>query len=225
LHYRGWLRVARRDAGVRVYALPSAVPARLTRDERRTRVDALVDAVVNVYAPLPAVSLSALMRRLRYAAPQWPDEMGAALQRAKSRLARSSADGVEWFWPNDERADGHDVDDTVRLLAPFDPVVWDRRRFEVLWGWAYRCEAYTPAAKRQRGDYALPMLWRDRAIGWANVTLDRGALRADIGYVDRRPPRERGFNAALDAELDRMSTFLQARLPAARRPPVRRAAP
>ena len=37
----------------------------------------------------------------------------------------------------------------VRFLAPFDPVVWDRYRFEHLWGWAYRFEAYTPPAKEK----------------------------------------------------------------------------
>jgi hypothetical protein len=41
------------------------------------------------------------------------------------------------------------VADAVRLLAPFDPVVWDRQRFEAFWGWAYRFEAYTPASKRK----------------------------------------------------------------------------
>jgi len=45
------------------------------------------------------------------------------------------------------------VAERVWLLAPFDPVVWDRRRFK-LWGWAYRFEAYTPAPKRVRGNYA-----------------------------------------------------------------------
>ena len=37
----------------------------------------------------------------------------------------------------------------VRLLAPFDPVVRDRARFELLWGWVYRFEAYTPGAQTQ----------------------------------------------------------------------------
>ncbi|EWS60580.1 hypothetical protein Y695_04569 [Hydrogenophaga sp. T4] len=55
----------------------------------------------------------------------------------------------------------------MRLLAPFDPVVWDRDRFERLWDWAYRFEAYTPPAKRVRGYYAMPLLWRDQVIGWA----------------------------------------------------------
>ncbi len=59
----------------------------------------------------------------------------------------------------------------VRFLAPFDPVVWDRRRFEHLWGWPYRFEAYTPSAKRIRGYYAMPLLWCDRVIGWANAGI------------------------------------------------------
>jgi uncharacterized protein YcaQ len=37
----------------------------------------------------------------------------------------------------------------VRFLAPFDPIVWDRRRFELFWGWPYRFEAYTPPRTRR----------------------------------------------------------------------------
>jgi hypothetical protein len=96
----------------------------------------------------------------------------------------------------------------VRLLAPFDPVVWDRRRFERLWGWTYRFEAYTPIAKRQFGYYALPLLWRDRVIGWGTVLTKDGGLHADMGYVTGTRPRERAFADALDAELDRMRAFL-----------------
>jgi len=94
------------------------------------------------------------------------------------------------------------------LLAPFDPVVWDRRRFELFWGWAYRFEAYTPAARRTRGYYALPLLWRDRVIGWGNVSVESGELHADIGYVDSHPPRVRTFPRELDAELERLRSFL-----------------
>ena len=96
----------------------------------------------------------------------------------------------------------------MRLLAPFDPVVWDRRRFELFWGWAYRFEAYTPAPKRKLGYYALPLLWRDRVIGWANVSVKNGALQAELGYVDSRKPSDRLFERELEAELDRMRAFL-----------------
>jgi uncharacterized protein YcaQ len=99
------------------------------------------------------------------------------------------------------------VQDQVRLLAPFDPVVWDRRRFEMLWGWAYRFEAYTPAAKRVRGHYALPLLWRDQVIGWANVSAKGGVLTPELGFVDKAP-QDSAFATALDEDLQRLSDFL-----------------
>ena len=149
----------------------STILARLDARERRRRLDALVDVVVNVYAPLPAASLSYAVRRLRYAVPQWSSELTGALQRARHRLAHARVDGVDWYWPAGEQPGVAEPDDTVRLLAPFDPVVWDRRRFELLWNWAYRFEAYTPVPKRRWGYYALPLLWRDGVIGWANASV------------------------------------------------------
>jgi uncharacterized protein len=94
---------------------------------------------------------------------------------------------------------------------PSTRVVWDRRRFELLWGWAYRFEAYTPAPRRMRGYYALPLLWRDRVIGWANLAQRDGRLEADIGYVIGKAPRDTGFRSALDDELGRMEQFLRPR--------------
>jgi len=99
-------------------------------------------------------------------------------------------------------------DDTVRLLAPFDPLVWDRRRFELLWNWAYRFEAYTPVPKRRWGYYALPLLWRDRVIGWGNASIAGRVLTLDVGYVAGHPPRDRRFRQALSDERDRLCTFL-----------------
>ena len=92
----------------------------------------------------------------------------------------------------------------VKLLAPFDPVVWDRRRFEHLWRWEYRFEAYTPSAKRRYGYYALPLLWRDRVIGWANVALKSGRLDVRTGFVDKKP-RDVRFARELEREIDALS--------------------
>jgi uncharacterized protein YcaQ len=131
----------------------------------------------------------------------------SALPRARARLRHARVDGIDWYWPADEPLSRTAPDEVVRLLAPFDPVVWDRRRFEVLWGWAYRFEAYTPAPRRRLGYYALPLLWRDRVIGWANISVVNDELRSDIGYVASRP-RERAFARALADELDRMREFL-----------------
>jgi uncharacterized protein len=117
---------------------------------------------------------------------------------------------VPWYWPVDESPPTRRVvpRDEVKLLAPFDPFVWDRVRFELFNDWAYRFEAYTPAPKRVRGYYALPLLWRDVVIGWANLSVRDGALVAEPGYVSGRAPRDPAFRAALDLELSRMGTFL-----------------
>jgi uncharacterized protein YcaQ len=209
MHYRGLLRVARRDRGIRIYAAYEHAQAPAGADAVSASIDALVDVAVNAYAPVPAVSLAMLVSRLRYAAPQWENERRAALRRARERLAHAKVDGVDWFWPRAERATGHEAPPAVRLLAPFDPVVWDRRRFELLWGWTYRFEAYTPEKKRKLGYYALPLLWRNRVIGWGNLTVENGELRSRIGYIASRPPREGPFHRELELELDRMRQFLR----------------
>ena len=206
LHYRGWLRVARRERGVRVYAFRdlTAAASELSPGQR---VDALVDVVVNKYAPLPALSLSYVVGRLRYAVPQWRRLLNGALERARKRLAHQRVDGVEWYWPAGERLRGV-PDDTVRLLAPFDPVVWDRRRFELFWGWPYRFEAYTPVATRRFGYYALPMLWRAEVIGWANLFVENGTLKPVFGYVASTAPGDPIFARELEAEVERVRCFL-----------------
>jgi uncharacterized protein len=212
MHYRGLLRVAGRQGGVRLYAVrDNTTPA----PDAAAALDALVDVVVNKYAPLPERSLSDLVSRLVHAAPQWADGRRAALVRAKQRLPSAAVAGLTWYWPAGENpaSTKHAVTDEVRLLAPFDPVVWDRRRFEAFWGWAYRFEAYTPAPKRVRGYYALPLLWRDQVIGWGNLTWRDGTLTHEIGYVSGKAPGG-AFKAALRDELSRMVAFLNPLRPA-----------
>jgi uncharacterized protein YcaQ len=215
MHYHGLLRVARRDSGTRVYAArePAVIVAVAETAETATasNMDALVDVIVQKYAPLPANSLGSLVNRLQYGAPQWAKERSAALARAKQRLGHARVEGIDWYWPAAEKPQSRrwQPDDGVRLLTPFDPVVWDRRRFEIFWNWAYRFEAYTPAPKRKLGYYALPLLWHERVIGWGNLTVADGRLNAAFGYTDGRAPRNLKFREGLDHELTRVRAFLK----------------
>ena len=222
MQYRGLLRVARREKGIRIYCAREQVlvpadagkgvpPVNHVQDarapsERRARIDALVDVAVGIYAPLPGPNLSSLVGRLRFAVPQWQTELKGALQRAKERLSHARVEGTDWYWAKQDAVRGA-PQDRVRLLAPFDPVVRDRDRFELLWGWVYRFEAYTPAPKRQLGYYALPLLWRERVIGWGNLSVKNGELESEFGYVGSQP-RDRAFKRELEAELDRLGAFL-----------------
>ena len=62
MHYRGLLRVARREAGIRVYAAHEHPPAPRDAAARRARLDALVDVVVAKYAPLTSSGLNRLVQ-------------------------------------------------------------------------------------------------------------------------------------------------------------------
>lgn len=203
LHYAGVLRVHQRVQGTRVYA-PRREPAQ-TELDARTRAHRIVDVVLGLHAPLPAASLTYVMRLLRYGAPQQARELRAALaeKEAEGALRRVEVDGVVYVdWTT---APASSVDDAprVRLLAPFDPVVWDRRRFHHLFGWEYKFEAYTPPAKRRFGYYALPILWRDAVVGWANVDA-QGEVEA--AYV--KEPKEAAYRRRFADEVDRLRWFL-----------------
>lgn len=221
MHYRGLLRVARRAGGIRLYAAREA-PDRDTTIAAETsvrrpdareaagRMDSLVDAAVHLYAPVPQATLAWLTRRLELAAPQWRRLVPGALARAKRRLGHGRAAGMSWYWPagEDPTAVGsRPRGPRLRLLAPFDPLVWDRRRFELLWGWAYRFEAYTPRPKRRLGYYALPLLWDEAVVGWANLSVQEDVLHASLGFAAPRP-RGHDFDAALEAEIDAVRSFL-----------------
>lgn len=214
MHYRGQLRVAGRDNGTRLYAARAGASP---PDDPRAAFNILLDVVVAKYAPLPEASLGQLLSHLaRGGVPQWQNLRSTVLAQAKQRLASARVDGQTWYWPAAEnpaasqwqRWGESGAAQGVCLLAPFDPVVWDRRRFELFWGWAYRFEAYTPPAKRVRGYYALPLLWREEVIGWGNLKLADGHLQADLGYVSGKAPHGAEFKMALAGELDRVAVFL-----------------
>jgi uncharacterized protein len=230
MHYRGLVRVHSRKSGIKCYAASDA-HTNPAPDDVDKAIDKLVDVAVALYAPLPERSLGELVSMVGRGVPQWRAHRAATLARARARLPSVEVEGTRWYWPEGDkpaskrRGAFDDTDETwhgqVRLLAPFDPLVWDRRRFEMFWGWAYRFEAYTPAPKRVRGYYALPLLWGDRVVGWANVSkagsagasaakgsMTFGDLVADVGFVQGQAPKDKGFKRAMEAEMDALGRFL-----------------
>jgi len=204
LRHHGLLRVADRVGGVRRYepAEPLGDPV-----DPADRLRALVLRVARILAPATEATLSTAVSHLAFWAGRPHGRPGGRPVirdlLARDELTALDVDGTGYVWPSDLASVEADAPARVRFLAPFDPVVWDRRRFAQLWGWEYRFEAYTPVARRRLGYYAMPLLWRDRVIGWA--TCEGGAV--NVGYVGS-PPAGQSYSKALDAEIARLRRFL-----------------
>ena len=204
LQHRGLARVVRRAGGIRVYA-PSGDRPRAEPPSRRAGT--ILSMLLRLYAPLPSATLAQLARMV---GGRGLDDVRR--ERALARfvegpsVASATVDRVRYLWPADEDPLAAAVDERVRALAPFDPVAWDRRRFEHLWGWRYRFEAYTPAAKRVYGYYALPLLWREHVVGWVNAAPSPRGLAIDVHYAGAKP-RGPAFRRALDDEIASLRAF------------------
>jgi hypothetical protein len=165
--------------------------------------------VVRILTPLPERSLRPTCASLSRGVPDLTDPAEAVRTLlACGELESGDVDGERYIWPSGLRA--AEPPRAVRLLAPFDPLVWDRRRFGLLWDWDYRFEAYTPAADRRLGYYAMPLLWGEQVIGWANAAATNGTVQVVPGFTDAAP-KGRDFRQAFDAEVARLTTFLQPR--------------
>jgi uncharacterized protein len=73
------------------------------------------------------------------------------------------------------------------LLSPFDPVVWHRARAAELFGFEYRIETYTPAARRRYGYFSLPILHRDALVGRLDPKAHRREGRFEVRALHLEP--------------------------------------
>jgi uncharacterized protein YcaQ len=98
--------------------------------------------------------------------------------------------------------------DRLRILAPFDPILHDRRRTRRWFGFEYNFEAFVPAAQRRYAYYVLPILERDRLVGRLDPERAGTGVRARRVWWEPgvRPTRAR--RARLQAALERLSACI-----------------
>lgn len=203
LHHAGHLRVGHRENSIRVYE-PYIPPSHdLSRSER---LEELIIQVVNIFQPIHTTTLNQSLYRIRRLIGPTKPVIDRLLK--QGRLRADILDDQAYISIADSPNKTAYDPDRVYILAPFDPIVWDRLRFEHLWGWPYRFEAYTPKAKRIRGYYAMPILWHGKMIGWANLSVKGNELVGKVGYQDQKP-NSQAYKNSLDQELRMITKFLE----------------
>jgi len=204
LLHRGLLRVSHRQSGQRIFAAPCVKPQ---AQSAKARLQRMLSLAAGVLAPVSARTLGAMGQRWCRHIKDPPKARPVIAEMCQEGLlGTTEVDGVQYVWPaGAESAEG--TPRRVRFLAPFDPLVWDRSRFEHLWGWPYRFEAYVPAKKRVRGYYALPLLFGTQVIGWANLSVKSGQLDVQVGYA-KQEPTAAAYGGLLHSEVARVAKFL-----------------
>jgi hypothetical protein len=92
------------------------------------------------------------------------------------------------------------------LLSPFDNLLWDRPFARRILGFDHLIEVYKPAPERQYGYYVLPILWRDRIVGRADLKSERreGTLAVRAFHLERGVRRSAALDDAFERALDRL---------------------
>ena len=88
-------------------------------------------------------------------------------------VALDGAKHMHWVKPEALDAPGEISPDLVHILSPFDPLVIQRKRSELFFGYGHKFEAYTPKEKRVLGYFALPVLVGDRIVAALDLKTDR----------------------------------------------------
>jgi uncharacterized protein len=174
------------DLASRVYPDDPEIPseeARLLRDERR-------------------LSALGIARPRGPACPVEPLDVRHAGEPAV-------VEGVRGEWRVDPSQLGQPFSGRAALLSPFDRLLHDRKRMGEVFEFDYILEMYKPAAQRQWGYYALPILYGDRLVGKLDAKADRkeGVLR--VAAVHRDVPFGKAMTAAVDREIRDLARWLE----------------
>ena len=106
-------------------------------------------------------------------------------------------------------ADGIDTKPRLEFLAPLDPMLWDRKLVEAVWGFRYSWEIYTPAAKRRYGYYVLPVVYGQELAGRIEAAADRksGTLTVRNVWYEPGVRRTKALERALGSAVGRLARF------------------
>jgi uncharacterized protein YcaQ len=209
---QGLLVVAGRQGFQRLYDLTERViPAEVlaaTEPPERERLDALARKAVEARG---ALTESGIVEhwRLRGGAARIRPAVDRLVAEGMLERVRVDDGGPPVLVPR-----GADLDPprptAAVLLSPFDNLLWDRPFTRRVLGFDHVIEVYKPAPQRRYGYYVLPLLWRDRIVGRADLKSERGdgTLVVKAFHVEDGVRRSAALDDALDRALDRLRAVI-----------------
>lgn len=121
--------------------------------------------------------------------------------------------GKQQYWARPEtlEAGGTGAGERVHILSPFDPLIIQRKRTRLIFGYEHVFEAYVPKEKRRYGYFALPVLVGDEIVAALDLKTDRHnrkVLLRKWTWVSSAPrgPRK-GLKRRIEEELHRFERF------------------
>lgn len=117
-----------------------------------------------------------------------------------------------WATPSALEASGEVSPDLVHILSPFDPLIIQRKRTNLIFGYNHLFEAYVPKAKRKLGYFALPVLVGDEIVAALDLKSDRQDKKllmqkwTWVGQGKKTAGRKE-LKRVIEEELDRFERF------------------
>lgn len=218
LWHTGEIAVARRENFQKIYDIAERV---IPPEHHGPPADPHEEREWACSAALDRLGFATQGELARYFDAFSPDVASAWIAENRHRLIPVEIEGAAgrkpraaWAWADVEErlSAAPQAPAGLRVLAPFDPIIRDRKRCEHLFGFDYRFEAFVPAPKRQYGYYVLPILEGDRLTGRADLKSDRqaGTLNLLGLWWEKGVRQGTGRRAALAAELARLARFVGA---------------
>lgn len=217
---RGDIAIRRRIAFQREFDLAERVIPEEFRSQPRERSESVRHLLLRALAGHGWATIGTLAATWRFR------NMGDELKEAMAVLGESGdvipatveVGGVRrtgWIRPQDAElaetlAGARPRQDRGVLLSPFDPLIWDRTRTQMLFGFRQAIEIYKPAPQREFGYYCLPVLAGDRFVGRIDLKAFRGEgrLRVAANHWEEGDPQPR-HRAAAEFALTRLATALE----------------
>jgi len=121
---------------------------------------------------------------------------------------------MHWTQPATLEQGGEVSMERVHILSPFDPLIIQRKRTQLIFDYSHRFEAYVPKEKRQFGYFALPVLVDEEIVAALDIKTDREKrklLMQKWSWVGKgklaRGDTRKDLKRRIEDELDRFETF------------------